>query len=44
MVAIAIMGLLAFGVLIGSLVSPAGQSLASAPILVSLATAAARPR
>ena len=36
-VAIAIMGLLAFGVLIGSLVSPAGQSLASSPILVSLA-------
>ena len=36
-VAIAIMGLLAFGVLIGSLVSPAGQSLASSPILVSVA-------
>ncbi len=41
--AVAVMGLLAFGVLVGSAVSPVGASNASSPLLVAVAPRAAAP-
>jgi phosphatidylinositol-3-phosphatase len=41
--ALAVLGLLAFGVVVGSLVSPSAQGDASAPMIVAMGPAAAAP-